>query len=228
MPQKRNADRDGLYQRGDSPYWWGSFTDASGRRIRRSTGKTDRVEAKRVLAEWITREGQAADGLPRIYSFDELMLAYMEAGRTVKDRRKTANSLARDKGCIAVLYDAFSGYKLAPAGVSPGDLDGQFIDGEAVFSYVETRRKGEVSDGTIRRELCVLGAAITYANSRWAWGLMDPTRHRKPSQGEGRVLWITPEEAHQLMDVARKEPRAPYLGDWIQTALTFSRIFMMV
>ena len=219
MPQKRNADRDGLYQRVDSPYWWGSFTDASGRRIRRSTGKTDRVEAKRVLAEWFTREGQPSDGRPQIYSFDELMLAYMEAGRTIKDRRKTASSLARDEGCIAVLYDAFTGYKLLPTGVNAEELDGPFIDGKAVFSYVEARRKGEVLDSTIRRELCVLGAAITYANSRWGWGLIDPTRHRKPSQGEGRVRWITPEEANRLMDVARKEPRAPHLADWIQTAL---------
>jgi hypothetical protein len=40
------------YKRDDSPVWWVSFTDPSGKRIRRSTGTTDRKEAEALEAKW--------------------------------------------------------------------------------------------------------------------------------------------------------------------------------
>jgi integrase len=52
MPRRKKKDADGLYRRDDSPYWWATYTNARGRRARRSTGKTDRTEAEAVLAGW--------------------------------------------------------------------------------------------------------------------------------------------------------------------------------
>ena len=53
MPRKRKTrDLDGLYRRGDSPYWWASYTDAGGRRTRQSTGTAKRSEAEALLAKW--------------------------------------------------------------------------------------------------------------------------------------------------------------------------------
>jgi hypothetical protein len=51
MP-KRKQDRDGLSKRGDSPYWRASYIDASGKRVRRSTGTANRAEAEKLLAKW--------------------------------------------------------------------------------------------------------------------------------------------------------------------------------
>ena len=42
-------DRDGLYRRGRSPYWWMSYMDASGKRQRQSTGKKLKSEARAIL-----------------------------------------------------------------------------------------------------------------------------------------------------------------------------------
>jgi hypothetical protein len=48
----RRNDKDGLYKRTDSQKWWASYTDASGKRIRCSTGTENRKEAKALLAKW--------------------------------------------------------------------------------------------------------------------------------------------------------------------------------
>jgi hypothetical protein len=41
---------DGVYQHPDSPFWWCSFTDASGKRARRKlTGSQTRTQAVKML-----------------------------------------------------------------------------------------------------------------------------------------------------------------------------------
>ena len=40
------------YKRKNSPYWWASFTDASGKRVRCSTGTTNRKEAEALEAKF--------------------------------------------------------------------------------------------------------------------------------------------------------------------------------
>ena len=41
-----------LIKRPDSELWWGSFTSADGKRVRRSTGTSDRTEALTILLAW--------------------------------------------------------------------------------------------------------------------------------------------------------------------------------
>ncbi|MFO1434047.1 MAG: site-specific integrase [Candidatus Competibacteraceae bacterium] len=217
---KRKTDRDGLYKVSNSPYWRGSFTNFHGQRIRRSTGQTDKDRAKLVLAEWIAREGKPSQATQiQLHTFDELMLAYLDAERTLKDREKTAGTRDRDKRCISALYDVFSDWVMLPIEMRPKDMVVPCIDGQAIFQCIERRRTEQVKDSSIRRELAVLGAAITWANAYLGWRLADPTKDRKPSQGEGRVRWITRDEAARLIQAARQESRAPYLADWIQVAL---------
>jgi len=75
---RRKTDRDGLYRRDDSPYWWASFTDERGRRTRRSTGTPDKTEAQQVLARWrLDARNAALWGEQPSRSYDELMLAYL-------------------------------------------------------------------------------------------------------------------------------------------------------
>src|SRR6266567_8879712 len=37
---------------GRSPYWYAAFTDATGRRLKKSTKTKDREEAKQIAAKW--------------------------------------------------------------------------------------------------------------------------------------------------------------------------------
>ena len=78
--RKRKPDRDGLHRRLDSPYWWASYTDASGKRTRRSTGTEDRKEAEGLLAKWKleSHRGRQWEEEPE-RTFDEMMLAYLRA-----------------------------------------------------------------------------------------------------------------------------------------------------
>jgi integrase len=217
---KRAADRDGLYRVPNSPYWRCSFVDATGKRIRRSTGETDKVKAKLILADWVSRDGKKQEA-PRtiLRSFEELMLAYLDNGRTLKGRLRSSRTLERDEGCIAALNQQFGAYLLQMDGVAEDAYPGEVLNGAAVLVYVEKRRLANVGDSAIRRELAVLGAAITGANAQLHWGIVDPTRHRKPPQSEGRLRWITIDEADRLIIAAGQEPRSPYLADWITVAL---------
>jgi hypothetical protein len=52
-----------LIKRPDSELWWGSFTGADGRRIRRSTGTSNRDEATTILVAW---EKTAKEGRKKV------------------------------------------------------------------------------------------------------------------------------------------------------------------
>jgi hypothetical protein len=106
MP-KRKQDQDGLYRRGDSPYWWVSFTDVSGQRTRRSTGTRNRKEAEALLAKWKLEAHQSRhwDEQPS-RTFDELVLAYLRA--TAQEKRAPV----RDRCSLKHLYPVFTGRNL--------------------------------------------------------------------------------------------------------------------
>lgn len=215
--QKRSSDKDGVYQRKDSPLWWCTYIDRSGERIRRSTGEVDREAAKRRRAEWLAAEQTTGAAGGARHTFDELMLAWLDAGETFKGRAKTAGSRERDERCVAALYSRFSGWMLQQD--QPPATVERVIDGPAVYGYAVARRSQGVSEAGIRRELAVLGAAINYARALWSWPIVDPTRGRKPVAEDSRVRWITHEEATRLLAAARQEPRAPHIADWIKLAL---------
>lgn len=83
MP-KRKQDRDGLYNRKRSPYYWASYVDASGRRVRRSTGirfsTEGRKEAVALLAKWKlqTHRRKQWDEKPSP-TFDELVVLSLKS-----------------------------------------------------------------------------------------------------------------------------------------------------
>jgi integrase len=52
-----------LIQRPDSNVWWGSFTGADGRRVRRSCGTSNRTEALTILLAWERTAKEARQGV---------------------------------------------------------------------------------------------------------------------------------------------------------------------
>ena len=201
MP-KRKRDNDGLYRRGDSPFWWASYTDPGGKRTRRSTGATDRREAEALLAKWRVETHRRIHWNEQpTRTFDELMLAYLRA----TDGEKRAAE--RDRYSAKRLYPYFTGREL------------QTLAAVDVRGYIEHRREAGVGNSTINRELCLLSSAINYAKREWEWDIPNPVSGRKLREPEGRVRWISQAEAQALIRIAEKAQRAWHLADFIRLAL---------
>lgn len=201
MARSRRLDQDGLYQRPDTPYWWATWTDGSGRRARRSTRTADRREAEAILAGWRleAHRGKDAQGQP-VRTFDALMLAYLK-GPSVDKRAD------RDKYSAKHLYRAFSGRDLAS------------LLSSDIRAYIDARRVAGAQAGTINREIGLLSAALNYARQEWDWNIPNPAQGRRLREPEGRVRWLTKEEAARLIQAAEAEPQAGHLPDFIRLAL---------
>jgi len=203
MPRRKQRDQDGIYRRPDSPNWWASYIDANGKRVRRSTGTTDRKEAEALLAKWrleAHKERQWGEQPNR--TFSELMVGYLR--HSEMDKRPWG--YRRDLDATRHLRAHFGGMELHE--LSPA----------LVRAYFD-RRRAEVSSSTVNRELCVLSAAINYARREWEWDIPNPVSGRKLREPEGRVRWIMREEANRLLEAADREPQAGHLPDFIRLAL---------
>jgi integrase len=201
MPKKRKQDQDGLYRRTDSPKWWATYTDARGKRTRRSTGTGDRKEASTILAQWrLEAHHEKQRGEQGRWTFDEMMLAYLDGPSTEK-------RCDRDKYLAQHLYRHFTGHELAS------------LSGIDVNRYIAERRSAGAAPATINRELGLLSSAINYAPRELEWNIPNPVQGRKLQAPEARVRWISQEEASSLILAAESEPTAPHLPDFIRLAL---------
>jgi len=83
-----------------------------------------------------------------------------------------------------------------------------------VYGYIEQRRVAGVSNGTINRELMLLSAAIGHVRLTQEIELPNPVRGRMLPESQGRVRWLTQDEAQRLIASAD-----PCLADFIRLAL---------
>jgi integrase len=202
MPKKRKSrDQDGVYRRPDSPYWWASFVDESGERVRRSTGKTDRREAIAALAAWRLETPSGAQDEASAHTFDELMVAYLLATEGQR-RREDVVRLH-----VWRLKQTFSEKVM------------ETLAATDVTSYIQKRKGEGVSNATVNRELEVLSAAINFAVRDLDWTLPNPVVGRMLKEPEGRLRWLTRPESMALVHAAEAERMAPHLAPLIQLAL---------
>jgi integrase len=202
MPKKRRQDKDGVYRRPDSRFWWATFVDASGTRVRRSTGQANKKDAEAILAKWavdIHREIHWGEEPKR--TFEQLMTLYLA------DTAASKRSAETDKLRTRALRGYFRRRTLNEIGAD--DIRG----------YIHHRRQRKVSNATINRELALLSSAINYAKRECGWNLSNPTERRKLPEPEGRVRWISQQEADALIEAASRARRAPFLADLITVAL---------
>lgn len=198
----RKKDRDGLYKQPGSANWYASFTDATGKRRRRSTGTDSRTEAAAILSQWRTQAYQQRIwGTEPPHSLHELMLAYIDA-------HGHKRSLERDGYSIQHLYRLI-GENREISGLTIGDI----------YAYQQARVAESAAAGTINRETGLLSAALNWAGRTMGWKVGNPAAgHRRP-EPPGRERWLTQEEAARLLEAARQEPKAPHLLDFITLAL---------
>ncbi|GBE08154.1 MAG TPA: site-specific integrase [Gammaproteobacteria bacterium] len=189
------------YRRKDSPIWWASFTDHRGKRVRRSTETTIRKEAKALETKWKLDSYRTRqwDEVPR-RTFEELMYAYLKA---TADEKRSAN---KDITSTRHLRSVFKGCIMNELTASD------------IRTYI-SKRKENVSNASINRELALFSAAINFANREWEWDLPNVVKGRKLKEPPGRARWISVKESVALLDKARGLLRAPHLHDFILLAL---------
>lgn len=189
------------YKRKDSAVYWVSFTDPSGKRVRRPTGTRNRKEAEALEAKWKVEafKQQQWDEEPE-KTFDEVMVYYLNQrnqSRSVKDLRLIVKQLRKTfNGCVM--------NKLRARDVS---------------EYIAARKNQGMANASVNRELEVLSAAINLVNRDLEWNLPNPVVGRKLQEPEGRVRWLTSQEANALLKAARESATAPHLADFITIAL---------
>ena len=194
------------YKHKRSKFWTASYTDANGRRVQRSTRTTVLKEAKALESRWRSEEWnkQSFDEEPS-HTFEELMLMYLTSTKTVKRSFETDRKRAKS------LNTYF-------AGMVVNDLSAQHIRG-----FIDKRRIDGVTDKTINKEMSLLSAAIKYAKREREWDIPNPVEGRRLRESEGRLRWLTREEADALIGAAKALPQdghpAFHLADFIVLAL---------
>lgn len=80
------------------------------------------------------------------------------------------------------------------------------VKGPTCRAYHATRLKNGVGDGTVRRELGVLSAAINWCAAEGY--LVDPPRVWRPAPTPAKDRWLTREEVARVIRAARKNPKS--------------------
>ncbi len=189
-----------LFKKPNNKYWCADFTDASGRRVKRSTRTVDRKEAEALLAKWkleVHRQAMWDEEPTRLY--DDLMLCYLQGPSTEKRAHQ------RDLYAAKRLTPFFQGKMLNELGAAD------------IQAYIDRRRGEGVGPATINKELNLLSAALKYARQRLEWDIPNPVQGMRLKKSEGRVRWIGREEADRL--IAEAIGVRGYLPDFIQLGL---------
>jgi len=193
MPYKRT-------QKGSkSKFWWVSFIDANGKRIRVSTGTTQKKEAVALESKWKTEafRGKAWGDQPD-RSLGDLMLDYLKA---------TETKVSADR-------DVYSAERLLKFFGQTQDLS--TLRSSDITRYQKHRLK-TVSAATCNKEIGLLSAAINYANSEWDWRLSNPCQGKRLPEPDGKTVFLTREDAAALIKAVDRQ--APHLVDLIDLAI---------
>jgi integrase len=183
----KTRERDGAYQRADRPGWWISFTDVRGKRRRRKVaGAQTLQQARAALASELQNVERA-----RIYG---VAPPSPEVFRSV-----AARYLRHQKARLTV-----SGYERT-RNVTEGQLDEFFgpskigdIRRTDVQRFV-TDRCGDVSPGTVARELNILKRLFSLC-VEWELLPLNPASGVKsPRVPAGRVRYLHPGELRVLL-----------------------------
>lgn len=188
------------HRRKDSPFWWISYTDASGQRIRESSGITDHKEAKALESKAkLNAHQQKKWGAEPERTFDELALQYLTATSSKK-------SHDRDLMSAKQLYRFFSGKVLI------------HITPQHISDYKTARQKAGIKDGTIIKELRLFSSAINHARREWGWRIENVVSGRVPKKPPSKLRWLTRAEYDALL-VAARQSKVPHLHDFIVLAV---------
>lgn len=191
MPRPAKGAR--LHKFKHRPYWYIRDTGHPDR----STGLTDRGEAEKALAAYIaTRGRQGVAHEPANITCEEVLAIYGE------EYAPTVAAPERIGYALDALLPFWGSLKLAN------------VRGETCRRYAKFRGR---ANGTIRRELGTLQAAINYAfKEGYITAAPVVTLPEKP---ESKERWLTRAEAARLLWAAYRGHKAKHLARFILIAL---------
>jgi integrase len=195
MPKKAKARRDGIYTRKDRPGYWGSWTDAQGRRVQRKLNAHTMEQARIMLKVETDRVAEEIRfGRPRpteesFNAFADEFLKYQKrriSPKVVKGKLSQAE-YNRQQGIIENhLKPFFGSMKLAS------------IRRKDVNAYIHSRL-GEVSDGTIIKEVNTLKRLFSVAIDLEKIETNPAHKAAVPKAPEGRCRYLTADELHRVL-----------------------------
>ena len=195
MAKKQAHRRDGIYTRPDAPGYWGSWTAADGRRIRRRfkvatlQQAKDALAAERLKVEEAVKFGRPLLSEATFATFADEFLDYQK--RRISSavvRGKVSNAeYERQKGIVEThLKPFFASMRLAA------------IRRKDVAGYIDARM-GKVRDGSIIKEVNVLKRLFNIAVEK-EMIVANPAYHAPvPKAPEGRVRYLTAEELGRVL-----------------------------
>jgi hypothetical protein len=196
MPRKQSHRRDGIYERPDAPGYWGSWTAADGRRVRRRFNVPTLEQAKAMLAaeklkvEETIKFGRPVPTEESFASFANIFLDYQErriAAKVVKGKISQAE-YDRQKGIVEQHLKPFFGSMRLAA-----------IRRKDVASYIDGR-VGKVSDGSIIKEVNTLKRLFSVAVEKGKIEVNPALKAPLPQAPEGRSRFLSSEELGNVLN----------------------------
>lgn len=201
MPRKAAGAR--LYYRKDHGVWYIRDTGLPDR----STGTADRRDAEKALSAYIASKGTVTDTRhPERFPVADALAIY--------GREHAVKTAAPER--IGFAMDALLRFW---ENLTVADVKGETCRRYA-RSRVRTLKDGTstpIADGTIRRELNVLQAAINYCHTEGY--LTTPAKVKLPEVPPSRDRWLTRDEAARLIWAAYRSPRGKHLARFILIAI---------
>ena len=197
MPKKQAHRRDGIYTRPDAPGYWGSWTAADGRRIRRHFKVPALLQAKlalqaeRLRVEETIKFGKTLPTEETFNTFADVFLDYQErrvSAKVVKGKLFQAE-FERQKGVVEKHLKPFFGSMRLAA-----------IRRKDVAAYIDSRI-GKVTDGTVIKEMNSLKRLFNVAVEKEKIEVNPAHRAPVPKAPEGRNRYLTADELGILVSL---------------------------
>jgi integrase len=185
---------------GESSVWWLSY-HANGKRFRESSGTESRRQAEDLLKE---REGRVVGGLPIIPRADKITYEAIAEDLVTHYRATGDRDLSEAGGRLRHLGAFFAGWRVV--NITP----------DQITAYIVKRQGEGAANGTINRELGVLGRMLRLAVRNGKLTRLPDFRDLKPKESAPRSGFF---EDHQYEAIRR------HLPDDLKLAVTLAHTY---
>jgi integrase len=190
---------------------WGFTAQINGKQVRRYKAEWTQDDAEAELAKALL---QIEPEKPKVagITLDQAVDRYLSA----KSRKR---SLSEDKRILGHLKNYFrTDTPLSEITASRiSEYKGRRLSSARKIGEGESAVERPIAGATVNRTLALLRHLLRLAHEEWE--LLDAVpRIRMEREAEGRLRWLTPEEATRLLDACRKS-RNEHLTDLVEFAL---------
>jgi integrase len=190
---------------------WGFTAQINGKQVRRYKAEWTQDDAEAELAKALLQVEPEKPKGPGI-TLDQAVERYLAA----KSRKR---SVSEDRRILGHLKDYFG--KDTPlseiTASSISEYKGRRLLSARKIGEGESAVERPIAGATVNRALALLRHLLRLAHEEWE--LLDAVpRIRMEREAEGRLRWLTPEEANRLLDACRKS-RTEHLTDLVEFAL---------